>query len=202
MRAELVASWRSDPSRLWTVLSDLAQDERILGACACSTGGMTLARTDDYPDELPCERLVARVQREGADPQWGHWTSVETLPGGDVHLSALPVSDGTDELGYVMLVHDLAFVGRREARTRVFIAGPLRSWRCWPGVTLIASRMSWRDWARSSRILRGVEKKPVPADPVGRASSSTGSSTRRGRLTPQRLKDTLRHVCAEKVVVP
>src|SRR5262245_64198602 len=55
-RSELLASWRSDPFRLWTVLSDMAQDERVMGACACSTGGMTLARTDDYPDDLPCER--------------------------------------------------------------------------------------------------------------------------------------------------
>src|SRR6185503_15503950 len=100
-RTELIASWRTDPSRLWTVLSDLSKDERILGACACSKGGMTLARTDDYPEELPCELLVARIEREGPNPQWGHWTSVQRVAGGAVHLSALPISDSTGILGYV-----------------------------------------------------------------------------------------------------
>ena len=205
-RSELVASWRNDPTRLWSVLSDLAKDERIMGACACSLGGMTLARTDDYPDELPCELLVARTEREGPNPEWNHWTATEHLRGGDVHLSALPVADAQGELGYVMLVHDLSFVGRREARTRTFLLVAFGVLAVLASlVTLIASRMSWRDWSDELRgFLRGggqrKEFQPILADVrelVDRLMEQEGRA-----WTPQRLKDTLHHeLRGEKVIV-
>jgi trehalose 6-phosphate synthase len=205
-RSELVASWRNDPARLWKVLSDLAQDERIMGACACSPGGMTLARTDDYPEELPCELLVARVEREGANAEWGHWTATEPLRGGDVHLSALPVADGQGELGYVMLVHDLSFVGRREARTRSFLMVAFGVLAVLASlVTLIASRMSWRDWSEELRnFLRGggqrKEFQPILSDVrelFDRLMEQEGRA-----WTPQRLRDTLhRELMGEKVIV-
>ena len=43
-RGELASSWRSDPARLYSVLSEMAQDERIMGACACDGNGATVAR--------------------------------------------------------------------------------------------------------------------------------------------------------------
>ncbi len=203
---ELVASWRSDASRLWSVLSDLAQDERIMGACACSLDGMTLARTDDYPVELPCELLVARIGREGLHPTWGHWTAIEPLPGGDVHISALPVSDAQAELGHVVLVHDMSFVGRREARTRAFLLAAFGVLSVLASiVALVASRMSWRGWSKELQgFLRGggqsKEFQPILADVrelVDRLIEQEGRA-----WTPQRLKDTLHHeLRGEKVVV-
>src|SRR5688572_12465477 len=206
-RSELVASWRSDPARLWTVLSDLAADERIMGACACSLDGMTMARTDDYPDELPCELLVARAQREGPNVDYGHWTTSVPLSGGDVHVAALPIADEQGELGYMMLVHDLSFVGRREARMRVFLVSAFGFLAVMASlVTLVASRMSWRDWSDELRgILRGgrgerKEFQPILSDVrelVDRMMEQEGRP-----WTPQRLKDTLRHLLrGEKVIV-
>jgi trehalose 6-phosphate synthase len=205
-RSELVASWRADPFRLWTVLTDLAQDERIMGACACSLGGMTLARTDDYPDEFPCELLTARIGREGPDPERGHWAAAESLPGGPVHLSALPIADKEGDLGHVVLVHDLSFVERREARTRAFLLAAFGVLAVLASiVTLVISRMSWRDWSEELRgFLRagGQHKQfqPILSDVrelVDRLIEQEGRA-----WTPQRLRDTLHHALrGAKVIV-
>src|SRR5262245_46916723 len=154
--APIVAHWSSDPARLEAVLSDLAQDERIMGACACTPAGADLARTAEFPAELDCGAIVARAAREGPGPESGQWSSVETLPGGEAFVSALPVSDGENELGYVVLVQDLSFVARRDARARLFLLvafGVLAL--CASLVTLVASRLSWRDWSEElRRVLR------------------------------------------------
>ncbi len=205
-REALSASWRADPARLTTVLGELAQDERIMGASACAADGRALARSDDFPAELDCAKLLARVLREGPNPEWGHWSATEALPGGDVHLTAIPVADERGELGYVVLVHDLAFVARRDARMRQFLLiafGVLAL--CASILTLVASRISWRSWSeelRRSLRLGGQRKefKPILADVrelVDRLMDQEGRA-----WTPQRLKETLRHqLSGEKVLV-
>ena len=209
-RGELAASWRTNPARLWTVLGELAQDERIMGACACSPSGATLARTDDFPTELDSTALIARVAREGPHPEWGHWTATEHLAGGDVHLSALPLSDAQGELGYVVLVHDLSFVARRDARLRLFLLiafGVLAL--AASAMTVVAFRVSWRGWSEELRgLLRAGSREearrkgfqPILADVrelVDRLLDQEGRA-----WTPQRLKETLRHqLRGEKVVV-
>src|SRR5688572_2934075 len=206
-RGEIGASWSADPARLYGLLSDLTQDERIMGACACDGSGATVARTDDYPEELGCQSIVARIAREGLDPTWDHWTSVEALPGGDVHFSALPLAaPGGGELGWVVLAHDLSFWARRDARTRLFLLVAFGVLALGASLlTLVASRLSWRDWSEELRgFLRGdrerKEFQPILADVrelVDRLMEQEGRA-----WTPERLKETLRHsLSGEKVVV-
>ena len=206
-RGEIGASWSADPARLYGLLSDLTQDERIMGACACDGTGATVARTDDYPSELGCQSIVARIAREGLDPAWDHWTSVEALPGGEVHFSALPLAaPGGGELGWVVLAHDLSFWARRDARTRLFLLVAFGVLALGASLlTLVASRLSWRDWSEELRgFLRGdrerKEFQPILADVrelVDRLMEQEGRA-----WTPERLKETLRHsLSGEKVVV-
>src|SRR5689334_11204319 len=61
-RAELAANWRNGPDKLLAVLGALAQNERIMGACACGVGGETLAHSGDYPGELPCSLILERMR--------------------------------------------------------------------------------------------------------------------------------------------
>jgi len=210
-RRELVQYWQDDPARLADVLGDMTQDERILGACACSSAGQTLACTPDVPAGIDCARLVERVVREGPNPEWGHWAEAQVLPGGEVHLAAVPLSridtDGQrEELGYVVIVHDLSFVARREVRTRQFLLGAFGVLAVSASlVTLVASRLSWRRWSADlRRFLRGdrapAEFSPILSDVrelVDRLLDQEGHA-----WTPQRLRDTLRHhLRGEKVVV-
>jgi trehalose 6-phosphate synthase len=78
------------------------------------------------------------------------------LAGGPVHLSALPVEGVAGE---IVLVHDLSFLGRREATTRnillvAFFVLALGG----PAVTFLAARFAWRGWtADLRRALHGGE---------------------------------------------
>ncbi len=205
-RWSLAERWRGDPARLQALLTDLTQDERILSACACTSEGELLVQTDAYPAELPCPEVISRVRAEGPHPVWGHWESEALLPGGQVHLSALPLSDESGELGYVILVHDLSFLARREASTRDFLLIAFAVLAISASLlTLLASRMSWRNWSDELRriLLTGGQKKefqPILKDVrelVDRLLDQEGRA-----WTPQRLRDTLHHqLDGERVVV-
>ena len=125
-RSALVERWRGEPARLQELLEEITQDERIMAACACGPDGTPVVETAEYPSQLPCSALFERMRVEGSDPIWGEWTGEEPLPDGDVHLSALPISGDDGLLGYVVLVQDLAFVERREARRAQVPARRLR----------------------------------------------------------------------------
>ncbi|HUR27479.1 MAG TPA: trehalose-6-phosphate synthase [Planctomycetota bacterium] len=205
-RAELSASWRNSPDRLLSVLSDLAQNERIMGACACSMGGENLVHTTDYPAELPCATIVQRVRRDGPDPDWGHWMEIEKLPSGDVHLSALPISDAQGDLGFIVLAQDMSFVARRETAARQFLLVAFGVLSVLASVvTFMVTRLSWSDWSAELRqVLRGgnqrKEFQPILSDVrelVDRLMDQEGRS-----WTPERLKETLRQrLSGERVIV-
>jgi hypothetical protein len=43
------------------------------------------------------------------------------VPGGKVHATAVPLVEAGEPLGFVVLVHDLSFVERRDAKAREFL---------------------------------------------------------------------------------
>ncbi len=203
-RRALIERWHSR-EELERLLSDLTLDERIMSACACSEDGSSLALTEAYPPELPCSDLAGRVRQPPAEPgsSWSYWSSIEPLLGGNVHLSAMPVREGERALGFVVLVHDLSFLERREARTRDFllIAFSVLALAA-SGITLVASRLSWRTWTNElRRILRGgAERKqfqPILRDVRELVDRILAEES----WTAQRLKHTLeRFLHGERVV--
>jgi trehalose 6-phosphate synthase len=84
------------------------------------------------------------------------------LPGGNVHVSAVPVLEGGKALGFVVLLHDLNFVERREASTREFLLMAFGFLALSASaVTIIAARLAWRGWMSELRtILRGDTARP------------------------------------------
>ena len=96
------------------------------------------------------------------------------LPGGKVHVSALPVSDEPGTLGFVVLLHDMSFMERREATLRqsLLVAFAVLS-LCASVITVVASRLSWRSWSNEvRRLLRGGAHAPgVPAGHARRPRS-------------------------------
>ncbi|MEO8449468.1 MAG: trehalose-6-phosphate synthase [Gemmatimonadota bacterium] len=206
-RQSLIVQWNA-PEALGAFLTELTRDERILAAAACDTDQSFRARTADFPEQLRCGELSVHL---ATDPR-GMWSAVEALPGGPVHVSAVPLLDGATPLGFVVLVHDLSYVTGREASTRQFlflafgfvaIAAPV--------VVLVAARLSWRGWSRElRRLLRGdpgprPEFQPILRDVrdlVERIVREKEADSEGGLWTPQRLKQTLRrHLEGEKVVI-
>jgi trehalose 6-phosphate synthase len=213
-RQALAAHWRKEQrSELQGLLTEIAHDERIMAAEACGADLKPLTRTKDFPAQFDCASIGTHVRgpADSASPQWNVWTRVVALPGGDVHLSAIPIFDAAEPLGFVVLVHDLSFVQRREAVTRRFllvvfgflgVAGA--------GVTVVAARLAWRGWSdQLRRFLRSgahtPEFQPILRDVrelVDRIVAERESDREGGTWTPQRLKHTLnRHLQGERVVI-
>jgi len=213
-RQALVAHWHKEQrSHLRDLLAEITRDERIMGAAACASDLTLLARTTDFPKQISCEELGPHVRpAEGApDSGWAFWRAVETLPGGKVHVSAIPVRDGERPLGFLVLVHDLSFVERRDATTRRFLLlafGFLAL--AASAVTIIAARLSWRGWMNDvRRFLKGGtqrrEFQPIMRDVrelVDRIVGEKEADREGGAWTPERLKQTLnRYLHGEKVVI-
>ncbi len=213
-RETLVARWSAEGRKaLRASLEDIARDERIMAAAACDEGLRLLAATPGYPEAFGCGRVGPHVQPppEAPGAAWLAWDSAERLPGGGVHVSAIPVADGGRALGFVVLLHDLSFVERREAKTQQFLllAFGFLSLAA-SAVTIVAARLSWRGWSDElRRFLRtGTERpefRPLLRDVrelVERIVADREVEGEHGAWTPQRLKQTLnRHLHGERVVI-
>ncbi len=152
--------------RARALLEELVRDERILGAALCPSGDGKAVHTALYPAALSCDRIP------GDGPGRGSYSVVQ-LPGGPVHLSVQPIAAGAGPpVGRLVLVHDMSYVDRRAAETRLatFVAfavvGLLAS-----VATVLAARFSWRSWA--SELLRRLA---APLHLAGRTSAAARRS--------------------------
>jgi trehalose 6-phosphate synthase len=213
-RETLISRWSRDRrTALRASLTDLTHDERIMAAAACSADLTPLAATPDFPEEFGCGKVGPGVRPAGdaAAAAWMSWESVVRLPGGSVHVSAIPIVDDDRPLGFVVLVHDLSYVERREAKTQQFLVlafGFLAL--AASAVTIIVARLSWLGWSRELRtfLRTGTERpefRPLLRDVrelVERIVTERESEGEGGAWTPQRLKQTLnRHLHGERVVI-
>jgi trehalose 6-phosphate synthase len=210
----LVSHWGpGHEAELRKVLVEMSRDERVMGAAACGADLARKAQTLDYPASLSCPSLAARV-RPGADgppTSWATWSSVFPLPGGRVHVTAVPLLEAGEALGFLVLVHDLSFVERREATTRQFLALAFGILALVASIiTVVAGRLSWRSWSNELRRLIRGERPPAEFRPflrdvrdlVERLASEREADGQGGLWTPQRLKNTLsRHLHGERVVI-
>jgi trehalose 6-phosphate synthase len=207
-RQALVQQW-NEPVGLQALLEEITRDERIIGVAACDLRGRVVAQTRLYPSTLDCESLVGRTApSETAAPT--AWLSSAPAHGGPVHVSALPLSDADRPLGLIALVHDLAFIERRESSTRWFLLvsfGVLALAAA--AVTMIAARLALRGWiAELRQLIRGGRSRPE-FQPVLRDVRELVDRLIRehdieggGAWTGERLKQTLtRHLHGEKIVI-
>ena len=211
----LVSRWPSgQEAELRKVLVELTHDERVLGAAACGADFSLKARTPDYPPPLWCATIGARVRppAESPDAGWTTWSSVFSAAGGHVHATAVPLLAETGQaLGFVVLVHDLSFVERREETTRTFLGLAFGFLALAASViTLAAARLSWRGWSNEMRrLVRGEMPRPEfrpflrdVRDLVERLAAERETEGQGGLWTAERLKNTLsRHLHGERVVI-
>jgi trehalose 6-phosphate synthase len=213
-RPTLVEQWDGDHGEeLHRVLADIARDERIMAVGACGADLSLVSSTVNFPSRLSCTEIGAHVRpSEGASPQeWFNWAAVVPLPGGNVHVTAVPIASGTRPLGFVVLVHDLSFIDRREATARRFLLAAFGVLALAAAVTtLLAARISWRGWSNELRhLLRGGSPRPEfrpfvrdVRELVDRLASEREADGLGGLWTPQRLRNTLtRYLHGERVVI-
>jgi trehalose 6-phosphate synthase len=213
-RAILFYLGQKEWKELRSLLIEVTHDERILGAAACTTDLKLVARTPEYPERFKCADIAPHLQPKADAPPgapWNLWRSTAALPGGKVHLSAIPVGDEKGTLGFVVLVHDMSFIGRREETLRQFLLAAFGVLALAASiVTAVAARLSWRSWSNEIRgLLKSGRREQPEFQPVLRdmrelverlayeRDADTG-----GGWTPQRLKNVLeRHLQGERVVI-
>jgi trehalose 6-phosphate synthase len=204
----LSANWNHGEQRLRDTLADITRDERIMGTAACTVDGRLLAATEAYPAEFTCARI--RELMNGASPDDGtSWSMSAELQAGRVEVSAVHLQPEPSR-GFVVLVHDLSFVGRRETSTRNLVLTAFFVLALAASLfTLLTARLVWRGWVRELReALSGGhtgEFKPLLRDVrelVDRLASERDLERRVGPWNAERLRATLRqHLHGERVVV-
>ena len=207
----LTANWSSNREKLADSLRDIARDERIMGAAACSVEGIRLVATDGFPTEITCLSVLARM-REGGDPQIDKWTTTADLPSGRVHLSAVMLRSDGLPLGLVLLVDDLEFVARRERATMAILLATFFALSVGASLlTLLAARVGWfseragEAGDASSDAEPTSEFQPLVRDVrslVDTLDRERRREARSGPWDPERLRATLRqHLQGERIVV-
>ncbi|MBK5299378.1 MAG: trehalose-6-phosphate synthase [Vicinamibacteria bacterium] len=213
-RPALVTSWiTGSADRLGALLTDLTRDERVVAAAACTRDGNRVAATSEWPAQVTCAAIAPRV-RPAADapgPQWAGWNDSVSVGAHDLYLSALPVSERGEPVGFLMLLHDRGFAEPREAQLQRLLVGTFAVLACAASLlTIILTRVSWRGWTNEiRRVLRGGMHKPEfqpllkdVRELVDRLSLERELDGTAGTWTPQRLKDSLkRYLLGERVVV-
>jgi len=219
----LVTHVRSgDRRRIEAVLEGIARDDRIMAAKLCSPSLATMAIIGSFPDDFACEAIASRLREPGA----GATTELSrSLRGGLVHASAIPLLDELEPLGFVVLLHDMSFVERREAATRRFTLLAFAVVAVAASImTVLMARFSWRRWTADMRRLlshlrfgpfealehlgldrlRRKEFQPILRDVHDLVTSLAAeqSASGGGKWSPERLRQTLtRHLGGESVVV-
>ena len=210
----LANAW-NNPLELDGQLVVIARDERVIAVAACNTDLTVRSSTPGFPQEFSCLEVGPRVRtaestKGKADEPVHDWSTVATLPTGRVQVTAMPISGGKQELGFAVLVQDLSYIDRREARARTFLIVIFAILAVTAfGVPLIVARRARHDWSLELRsLLRGAGKQsrefqPILSDMrelIGRMSTEQEDSP--GQWTPGRLKATLnQHLHGEKIVI-
>jgi len=211
----LASHWREgDRRELERTLTEITRDERVMAAEACTTDLTEITSTPDFPKKFSCKEIGPHIRPSAAGPAatWTSWHQSTTLPGGFVLVSAVPVEDAGQPVGFIVLIHDLSWAERREAQTQRFVLlafGFLALAAA--AVTIFVARFSWRGWrAEIRRLARGERPKRPEFQPilrdvrdlVDRIMVDRETELQGGAWTPQRLKLTLtRHLQGEKVVI-
>lgn len=215
-RLSLLRSIRDgDRVRVRDILEDITRDERIMGAAACGSDLATIVQTENFPKQasFSCEEIATHARpAEGAAPgePWKEWESAVELSNGAVHVAAIPITDDSRAIGVVVLVHDLSFIEKREAKMRRLLLFAFLILAFAAAVTpVVMARAAWRRWYKEVRTaIRGdvqrFEFHPLMQDVhdlVDRITTERDAH-RGGGWTPERLKTTLTQLLhGERVVI-
>jgi trehalose 6-phosphate synthase len=214
VRSSLVRSWQSSDTRaMHEILTDLTHDERIMAAAACSADSKLLTATDAFPPSISLSNFANQIRSADASGQEELKTIsvTQNLTGGRVHITTIPIVRDAQVLGFVALIHDMAFVDRREAVVQQYILIAFLMLAAGASlITIVTIRFVRRGWTTEIRqFLKGGTKQrefqPILQDVrdlIERISSEQSLEVEGGTWSPQRLKHTLtQHLHGERIIV-
>ncbi len=163
LRAELIfhsirdraaAAGLDEKGALSRVMSQIAEDERVLGLGYCAGNGKLAIATSEMPMNFDC-RLFERQHGVGANL---------TMPKGDrIRVNSFPLTVRA-ERGRLLVAHDLAAVERGERRAQTYVAAALAAMAA--GFTVLAAALALslrRGWQQSPLMAaQGSAQPPGP----------------------------------------
>jgi trehalose 6-phosphate synthase len=158
LRSRLVAASVEDPlrdlladrdtARVRALFERLTEDERLFALGFCETADVRPLATRGFPREISCRRVDRFAHPDSA---------LIRRSEGALHVAMSPLLFNGVQVGSLVLVHDVSFIGRRSAETRRYLIwlflglGVIVS-----GITVVIAQLSWRGWVRGLRgIMRG-----------------------------------------------
>ncbi|MDB5764835.1 MAG: trehalose-6-phosphate synthase [Herminiimonas sp.] len=135
------------------------QDGRLFALAFCDPGGKLLYKTVTYPVSLGCPAPQAKG---------GMRQSLVNLPqGSSVHVTESPLSQGSNYLGKLILVHDMSYIERRSEETRKYVITLFALLAVVISlITVFVAHLSWRGWISA---VKGILRR----DSVTRSHSNT-----------------------------
>lgn len=147
---ESIVSIIENPSekKMQKIFDRAIQDERLYALAFCDNENRLIYKTQTYPDQILCE---------AADDSRKSHSRVLQLSKGPIHIAFHPIDDAGKRFGQLVLLHDMSFLEKRSADTKVYIfylfAGLATLISL---ITVFIAQMSWRGWVKGIRaILKG-----------------------------------------------
>jgi trehalose 6-phosphate synthase len=214
VRQSMADSWLSSDA-LQRQFAFLSQDERVLGVAACGIDFSTRTSTTGFPADFSCNDVGPhlRIDDSSVHSRYGDfpvWDTVATLPTGRVLVSAMSISSQGQDLGFVIFVHDLSYIDRREAAAQNFLIAAFCVLAVLAfGIPLLVARRARSDWSLELRnMMRGDGKQRREFQPILNdmrdlvARMANEREDAPGLWSAERLKQTLnRYLHGEKIVI-
>ncbi|GAB3550671.1 trehalose-6-phosphate synthase [Noviherbaspirillum agri] len=124
------------------------RDERLYAIAFCDPNGNIMFKTSTYPNSLGCRMGLLEEEKRPA---------LVNFPQGPLHVAESIVQGDTQQLGKLILVHDMSFIERRSADTKKYVILLFTMMAIVISlITVFVAHLSWRDWISSVKgILRG-----------------------------------------------
>lgn len=127
----------------------MLQDERLYALGFCEPNGKLPYRTPTLPDTIQCPGPGIA----GSLPQ-GERSRVFPHRGGELHVALQPIAVDAQEIGHLVIVHDMSFAQRRSEDTKRYVyilfAGIATVISL---ITVIIAELSWRGWMAGIKAL-------------------------------------------------
>jgi len=158
IRAMLIANTLQEPlvdlaranarTKIGALFNRIAEDERLYAIGFCDTRNRQFVGTRNFPANIGCD---------GVDRFADGNTRLLASAKGPLHVAVERVGTDNEQLGKLVVVHDMSFITRRSEETKRYVfwflvtLGALMS-----VITVVVAQLSWRGWVHGMKaILRG-----------------------------------------------
>ena len=142
---ELMREPRGARQRVLRYFDRIMQGERVYALGFCDRAGKVVYSTQAFPEAVRCPP-------ETANPEDRNW--VLDLRTGPLHVSATPIGENNQQLGQLVVVHDMSLAQRRSADTKKYLLYLFAAIATVVAlITVIIAEISWRGWVNGMKAL-------------------------------------------------